>query len=97
MNVLTEIRVDSLLRFGLVMLALCLLGNGIFAKRGLLDWLHMRRQNEMMAARIEIAQNERDTLAQRIQSLARDRREQELTVSRVLGYVRPDETVIEFE
>lgn len=97
MKALTEIRVDHLVLGGLIAIAAAFLGTGILAKRGLLDWLHMRRQNEMMLTRIEMARAERDTLVQRISALARDKREQELTVSRVLGYVRPDETVIEFE
>ena len=73
-----------------------LVGMGIFAKRGWLDWRRMARQNEVMATKVEIARLRRDDLERQTDALRTDRVAQERVVRQYLGYIRQDETIIEF-
>ena len=80
--------------------ALCLMaslvGMGVFAKRGLLDWQRMVRQNEAMAAKVELARLRKEDLERQTEALRTDRVAQERVVRQYLGYIRPDEVIIEF-
>lgn len=73
-----------------------LLGMGIFAKRGWLDWRRMVRQNETLSAKVELARLRRDDLERQTDALRTDRVAQERVVRQYLGYIRQDETIIEF-
>jgi len=73
-----------------------LVGMGIFAKRGWLDWRRMVRQNETMAAKVELARLRRDDLERQTEALRTDRVAQERVVRQYLGYIRQDETIVEF-
>ena len=70
---------------------------GVFAKRGLLDWRRIRGQNEEIAMKIELARAQKESLLRQVQLLQTDAAQQERVVRQMLGYVRPNETVIEFE
>lgn len=77
-------------------LMLCLLGMGIFAKRGWLDWRRMVHQNEAMSAKVDLARLRRDDLERQTDALRTDRVAQERVVRQYLGYIRQDETIVEF-
>ena len=73
-----------------------LIGMGIFAKRGWLDWRRMVRQNETMGAKVDLARLRRDDLERQTDALRTDRVAQERVVRQYLGYIRQDETIVEF-
>jgi cell division protein FtsB len=73
-----------------------LVGMGIFARRGWMDWRRMVGQNESLRKKIELATTQKQSLEKAIEGFRSDVREQERVVRGVLGYVRSDETVIEF-
>ena len=86
-----------LFRTLLLLIVLGLVGMGVFAKRGWLDLRRINQQNAVLEARIEGArrQNERDV--RQIEAMQTRPAAQERVIRQMLGYVRPDETVIEFQ
>ncbi len=85
------VRYPLLLATGL----LCLMGT--FSKRGLLDWRRMVDQNEKLEQKIEAVKDQKLAMERQIEQFQKNRDEQERVVRQVLGYVKPNETVIEFE
>ena len=85
------------LRFFLIFLMLTLAAMGVFAKRGLLDWRRMVRENRLLQGKIEEARKQKQELERQVSALQTNTIEQEYFVRRILGYVKRDETVIEFE
>ena len=85
------IRILFFVIYGLV------LSMGISAKRGWLDWQRISHQNEEMEDKIVKATRQRMELIAEIDSLLHNRDEQERMVRQVLGYIRPNEAVIEFQ
>lgn len=74
-----------------------LLYMGVFAKRGWIDYRRMIRRNSQLQSK-QIASNVQITNGKRqLRALRTDPKEQERMVRKVLGYVRPNETVIEFD
>lgn len=70
---------------------------GIVSKRGWLDWRRMVRQNGELQVKLADIRRNHGELERQIRLLKSDPSEQERVVRHVLGYVRPDETVVEFE
>jgi cell division protein FtsB len=73
-----------------------LLGAGIFAKRGYLDWAQMRAKNAELEAAIGELSRQRAALDNRMERFERDPRERERLVRSSLGYLKRDETAVEF-
>lgn len=73
-----------------------LIGTGVFARRGYLDLRRMEVQNEDLRVKIERAIQEKRGLEGRIKRLNSDQFEQQRVVRQVLGYLRKDETMVEF-
>jgi hypothetical protein len=73
-----------------------LLGMGIFAKRGLLDWQRMVKQNDLLGDKVELARLRKEDLERQIDILRTDRVAQERVVRQYLGYIRQDELIVEF-
>ena len=86
-----------MLRAALVLLIILLLYLGTFTKRGYLDWRRMLEQNQNLNAKIEETERHRASIERQIQALKTDTAEQERLVREVLGYVKPNEYVIEFD
>ena len=78
---------------GLILLV-CLMG--LFARRGLLDWRRIDHQNMNLGARIASARELRKQLQWQIEQVQKNPEEQERVVRQFLGYIKPNETVIEF-
>lgn len=70
---------------------------GIFAKRGWIDWRRIVKQNQEIHAKVGEAAIHHQQLLHRISAFEVDRERQEVLIRQTLGYVRPDETVIEFD
>lgn len=83
-------------RVPICLLIFSLLWVGLFAKRGVLDLRRMQRDSEEMNKKILVAKSERDKLLRRMESLQTSTEEQERVIREVLGYVKPNEMVIEF-
>lgn len=88
---------SRILRGGLLLLCLLLLGMGVFSRRGVLDWRRMVSRNEDLSKRIALLKAERDQWLEHIDLFQTSPREQERLIRDTLGYVHPNETVIEFE
>jgi len=73
-----------------------LLVMGMFGKRGWLDLKRMNTENQRVQAELSKVQEQREVLVSEIRALQQDPQAQEHTIRKVLGYIRPDETVIEF-
>jgi cell division protein FtsB len=70
---------------------------GIFSKRGWMDWRRMVHKNRDLQRKIELIRVEKEELERRILALQTGGIIQEKMVREVLGYVRENETVIQFE
>ena len=86
----------ALVRITGIVLSCLLVVMGTFAKRGWLDWRRMVRENVELSVKLGSVRREKSELERRSEQLQNDRAEQERVIRSVLGYVRPDETVIEF-
>lgn len=69
---------------------------GTFSKRGWLDWRRMMEQNEKLEQKIVEVSEQKVALQRQIEHFQKNRDEQERVVRQVLGYIKPNETVIEF-
>lgn len=85
------------IRAVLWLLLLSLVFMGIFAKRGWLDWRRIVKQNQDVHAKVAEAARLHQRLIHRTSAFELDRERQEVLIRQTLGYVRPDETVIEFD
>lgn len=74
---------------------LCFMGT--FSKRGLLDWRRMIEQNDKLEQKISEMAQQRVFIERQIESFKSSKDEQERVVRQVLGYIKPHETVIEFQ
>jgi len=86
-----------LLRVFLVALIFGLISMGTFAKRGWLDWCRIDRQNAELQDAIDAARRQIERDERQIEALQTRPSAQERVIRQVLGYVRPNETVIEFD
>lgn len=84
-------------RIPLLLLIIVLMVMGTVSRRGLLDWQRMRNQNTELADKMYRVASQRTQLEKQIRSFEIDKNEQERVVRQVLGYIRANETVIEFE
>ena len=87
----------GLLRLLLFAILISLLYLGIFAKRGLLDFRKMVAKNKEFSTKTELLLQQKRVLANQILTFGKDSREQERVVRERLGYIRPNEIVIEFD
>ena len=69
---------------------------GLFGKRGLFDLRRMRNENHRLAQEILQTQQQNEALKVQMAALQKDPQEQEHMIRKVLGYIKPNETVIEF-
>jgi cell division protein FtsB len=72
-----------------------LLGMGVFAKRGWLDWRRMVRNNHEMVSKVESLKQQHEELEKQIKALETSPFAQEQAVRQYLGYLRKEEIVIE--
>lgn len=86
-----------MLRAALVGLIILLTYLGTFTKRGYLDWRRMVEQNQNLSSKIQETVRQKNTIERQILALKSDAIEQERLVREVLGYVKPNEYVIEFD
>lgn len=77
-------------------LLLMLLVMGLFGKRGWLDLKRMESENKRLERLISETQTEMTRLEAQVIGLRQNRKIQEHTIRQVLGYIKPDEIVIEF-
>ena len=70
---------------------------GVFDKRGWLDWRRIVNQNALLEHQIKSANEEKQALENKIRAIQSSEVEREQMVRKVLGYIRPNETVIEFD
>lgn len=73
-----------------------LVAMGTFAKRGIMDWKRIARRNVELSAQIEKAREQKQSLERQVEALQSNSAEQERVVRQTLGYVRPQEIVVEF-
>jgi cell division protein FtsB len=73
-----------------------LLVMGLFGKRGWLDLKRMESENKKLERLISETQTEMTRLEAQVIGLRQNRQIQEHTIRQVLGYIKPDEIVIEF-
>ena len=69
---------------------------GTFSKRGLLDWKRMVHQNQKLEQKMLSVQEQKWLLEKQIEQFQKSSEEQERVVRQVLGYIKPNEKVIEF-
>jgi len=77
-------------------LLLVLIIMGVFGKRGWLDLKRMQTENTRLDQALSQLNQEKTSLTSQIRSLQKDKQAQEHTIRKVLGYIKPDEVVIEF-
>jgi len=70
---------------------------GVFSRRGLLDLRRMTRQNQELQLRLDQATEQRQLLQRQLETFKTNPMEQERMVRQSLGYVRKNETVVEFD
>ncbi|MSP18661.1 MAG: hypothetical protein EXR74_03725 [Bdellovibrionales bacterium] len=73
---------------------ICLMGT--FSKRGLLDWRRMVDQNNKLEHKVATIRDQKINLERQIEQFQKNPEEQERVVRQVLGYIKANETVIEF-
>ena len=73
---------------------LCLMGT--FSRRGFLDWRRMVYQNEKLNHKIVSVREQKIAIERQIDQFQKNPEEQERVVRQVLGYIKPNEKVIEF-
>lgn len=83
--------------FALVVVFLGLVGVGFFSKRGYRDWRAIGRKNDELRGRIADLERQKTDLERRNHLMMNSTEHQDRVVRRVLGYVRPDELVVEFD
>lgn len=84
-------------RFPLLLALASLLIMGTFSKRGLIDYRRMVQKNEELALRIDALVKSKQGFELQMENLKSSLDEQERLIRSTLGYVRPNETVIELE
>lgn len=89
-------RFTLLFRVPIWTLILSLVVIGIFGKRGILDWRRMLARNAELGVKLEQLAQRKADLEREVAALKSDPAEQERVIRQTLGYVRKDETVIEF-
>ncbi|MBI1860253.1 MAG: septum formation initiator family protein [Deltaproteobacteria bacterium] len=80
---------------GIILVGLIVVG--LFSKRGFRDWRTILRKNDELRARILEVETQKRDLERRNYLIQNSADEQERVIRRVLGYVRPQETVVEFD
>lgn len=77
-------------------LLLALVAAGVFSKRGYLDWSQMRVKNGELEETIAELSRQRAALDNRMERFENDPRERERLIRSSLGYLKSDETAVEF-
>lgn len=93
---LTERRY-RVLRFPLVLILTGFFVVGVFSKRGLRDWRMIVKKNDELRVRIQEIESQKRELERKNYLIQNSTEEADRVVRRVLGYVRPNEMVIEFD
>ena len=86
-----------LFRLFLIAVIVGLTGMGVFAKRGWLDWQRIVHRNSELQAQIDKISLDKESLERQVEALQSNPAEQEHVIRQILGYVKPQETVIEFQ
>lgn len=86
----------SLVRLAFLSCIAALAAMGIFAKRGWIDWRRMVKSNDEIAVKVSEALAQKEALDKQMAALQANAQQQEAVVRQTLGYVRPQELVIEF-
>lgn len=86
-----------LARLSLYACALTLLVLGAVSKRGLFDLKRMRDENSSVKSKLQNLELQKVELEEQIRRFETESPERERVVRLVLGYIKPNETVIEFE
>ena len=84
-------------RIPVIILLCCLFIMGIFSRRGWLDWRRMVLKNSELASEIQKTASARMLMEKQIEAFEGSRGEQERIIRSRLGYIRSNETVVEFE
>lgn len=87
----------GIVRLFLSLLILWLVYLGIFEKRGWLDYRRMTQKNQGLLDKLKTTAQQKKSLEKQILAMQTDPKEQERVVRERLGYIRPNETIIEFE
>jgi len=83
-------------RLFFVLMLLGMIGMGVFAKRGWLDWRRVAQQNLENQTKLAEATLKRDRMESQITALLTHPEQQEILVRQTLGYVNPHEIIVEF-
>lgn len=83
-------------RLPIITLILLLSIMGVFAKRGLIDLKRVTQQNALLHQQIEESLSQKQKLERRLEAFRRDPKEQERVIRQTLGYIRKNETIIQF-
>lgn len=84
------IRVPLLIAIALLILM------GTFSRRGFLDWRRMVQQNERLSQKVEKVKEQKVAMERQIELFQKNPEEQERVIRQVLGYIKPNEIVVEF-
>jgi cell division protein FtsB len=90
------VRLIRVVRATMWLLILVLVTMGIFGKRGLLDLQRMQSENIRLVKEIGEAHRNKEVLTHQIVAIQRDPQMQEQMIRKILGYIKADETVIDF-
>jgi cell division protein FtsB len=83
-------------RFPLLISVILLLWMGVFARRGWLDWQRMVHENHDLQTKMESVRLQKEGLVRQVDALQNNPKVQERVVRQILGFVKKDETIIEF-
>lgn len=87
----------SIVRLFLALLISWLMYLGVFEKRGWLDYRRLKQKNQELSDKLKTTAQQKKSLEKQIFAQNTDPKEQERVVRERLGYIRPNETIIEFE
>ncbi len=83
-------------RYPLLFCCISLVLMGIFAKRGFMDWRRMVHENQSLALKITALEKQKTKLMRENDLLEKNAEYQENVIRQTLGYIRTNETAIEF-
>lgn len=83
-------------RYPLMFCSVSLILMGIFAKRGFMDWRRMVHENEALTVKISALEKQKTKLERENDLLEKNAEYQENVIRQTLGYIRTNETAIEF-
>lgn len=83
-------------RYPLLFCLISLILMGILAKRGFVDWRRMVHENESLKAKLVVLKKQHTKLERENDLLEKNTEYQENVIRQTLGYIRANETSIEF-